>query len=42
MSGNEQSSTIVEQGRGAGADALDAFIARWEASSGAERANYQI
>ena len=32
----------AEQGRAAGAAAVDAFIARWAASAGAERANYQI
>ena len=42
MAGSEQSSTATEQGRGADAPALDAFIARWAASAGAERANYQI
>ncbi|NBX30046.1 hypothetical protein EBR04_06330, partial [bacterium] len=38
----EQSNMAIAQGRGAGAAALDAFIARWGASAGAERANYQI
>jgi hypothetical protein len=42
MTGSDQSSTATEQGRGADAPALDAFIARWAASAGAERANYQI
>lgn len=48
MNGGERGTTAAEQGRGAGAatqgaaDAIDAFIARWAASSGAERANYQI
>jgi hypothetical protein len=48
MNGGERSTTAAEQGRGAGAAtpaeaaAIEAFIARWAASSGAERANYQI
>ncbi len=48
MNGGERSTTAAEQGGGAGAataaaaDAVEAFIARWAASSGAERANYQI
>ncbi|MFO0201802.1 MAG: type IIL restriction-modification enzyme MmeI, partial [Alphaproteobacteria bacterium] len=42
MNRGEQSITTAEQGRGAGADAIEAFIARWGTSSGAERANYQI
>ncbi|MFM8706065.1 MAG: type IIL restriction-modification enzyme MmeI, partial [Planctomycetia bacterium] len=42
MTGSEHSITAAEQGRGAGADANDAFIARWGTSSGAERANYQL
>jgi hypothetical protein len=42
MNRSEQSITAAEQGRGAGADAIEAFIARWGTSSGAERANYQI
>ncbi|MFM7107269.1 MAG: class I SAM-dependent DNA methyltransferase [Planctomycetaceae bacterium] len=41
MTGSERSTTAAEQGRGPGA-ALDAFIARWGASAGAERANYQL
>lgn len=35
-------SGFAEQGRAADAAAVDAFIARWGASAGAERANYQI
>jgi len=38
----EQSNMAIAQGGGSGAAALDAFIARWGSSAGAERANYQI
>jgi hypothetical protein len=40
MTSGETSNVSTEQGRDA--TALDAFIARWGASAGAERANYQI
>lgn len=33
---------MTEQGRGGGGPAVEAFLARWGASAGAERANYQI
>lgn len=42
MTGSEPSITGAEQGGGAAADAVEAFIARWGASAGAERANYQL
>lgn len=42
MNPSEQRVTTADQGRGGDAPAIEAFIARWGASSGAERANYQI
>jgi hypothetical protein len=44
MTGSEQSitTTAAAQGRGPEEGAVEAFIARWGTSSGAERANYQI
>jgi hypothetical protein len=42
MNESEWSTAAAEQGGGASAAAVEAFIARWAASSGAERANYQI
>ena len=40
--GIESGTSPGEQGRGTGAAGLNAFIVRWGASAGAERANYQL
>lgn len=42
MNGSPRFDTAVEQGRDGGCAAVDSFIDRWGASSGAERANYQL
>jgi hypothetical protein len=42
MNGGTSGKHTAGQGGEAGAQAVEAFIARWAASAGAERANYQI